>query len=178
MKDFRHIWELIFTLALTILFVVTCVIMVATKFRADEPTETVGAVRIEAPTALMQAHTDEALRVIADDPYVNLGEYKITAYCACEACCGAYGANRPIGEDGKPIVYTASMAVAKQGVTVAADTSIHPFGTVLKIDGTEYTVQDRGGAIKGKRIDIFFDNHEEALQFGVQYKDVFLKEGA
>lgn len=108
--------------------------------------------------------------------YTSLGEYRLTAYCACEKCCGTWATNRPLDEDGNPIVYTANQSIAKQGVTIAADTSVHPFGTVLLIDGHEYTVQDRGGAIKGNRIDIFFDNHHEALEFGVQYKEIFIKE--
>ena len=67
------------------------------------------------------------------------------------------------------------MAEAKQGVTVSADTDILPFGTVIAINGHEYTVQDRGGAIEGRHIDIFFDSHEEAKEFGVQYAEVLLK---
>ena len=95
----------------------------------------------------------------------SLGEYKLTAYCSCEKCCGK--------TDG----ITASGVKAVEGVTIAADTKIHPFGTKLCIDGHEYTVQDRGGVVKGNHIDIYFDNHQEALEFGVQYKEIFLKEG-
>ena len=29
-------------------------------------------------------------------------------------------------------------------------------------------------AIKGNRIDVYFDTHEEALGFGVKYADVFM----
>lgn len=106
----------------------------------------------------------------------SLGEYRLTAYCACEKCCGYWATVRPLDEDGNPIVYTANQSVAKQGVTVAADTNVLPFGTVLLIDGHEYIVQDRGGAVKGNHIDIYFESHEEALQFGVQYKEIFIKE--
>lgn len=108
---------------------------------------------------------------------ISLGEYKLTAYCSCEKCCGHWATVRPKDESGKPIVYTANGSIAKQGVTVAADTSVLPFGSVLLIDGHEYTVQDRGGAVKGNHVDIYFDNHQEALEFGVQHKEVFLKEG-
>ena len=84
---------------------------------------------------------------------------------------------RPLDSEGNPIVYTASGAVAKAGVTVAADTSVLPFGTVVVINGHEYIVQDRGGAIKGEKIDIYFDDHQEALKFGVQYAEVYVKGG-
>ena len=97
---------------------------------------------------------------------ISLGEYKLTAYCACEKCCGK--------TDG----ITASGVRAKQGVTIAADTNILPFGTKVLINDNEYIVQDKGGAIKGKRIDIYFDHHQDALEFGVQYKEIFImKEG-
>ena len=48
-------------------------------------------------------------------------EYEATAYCACEKCCGAWAENRPDG-----IVYTASGAVAQEGVTIAADWDVLP----------------------------------------------------
>ena len=102
-------------------------------------------------------------------PEENWIEYIATAYCPCEKCCGKYALGRPLDEDGNPIVRGATGMVLKQGVSVAADTSIHPMGTRLEIEdmGT-YTVQDRGGAIKGNRLDIYFENHYEAVKFGRQ----------
>lgn len=131
----------------------------------------------ETTEAAMETEAETTAETEAEVEYTSLGEYKLTAYCACEKCCGAWARNRPTDEDGKPIVYTASMAVAKQGVTVAADTDVLPFGTVILIDGHEYTVQDRGGGVKGNHIDVFFDSHEEARQFGLQFKEIFLKGG-
>lgn len=93
----------------------------------------------------------------------SLGKFKLTAYCACKLCCGK--------SDG----ITASGVKAVEGVTIAADTSILPFGTKVLIDDHEYTVQDRGGAIKGNKIDIYFENHKKAQSFGVQYKNVYIK---
>lgn len=87
-----------------------------------------------------------------------------TAYCPCEKCCGVWAENRPNG-----IVYTASGAIAQEGVTIAADWDVYPPGTVLQIEGLgEYIVQDRGGAIKEQKVDIYFESHEAALQFGRQ----------
>lgn len=87
-----------------------------------------------------------------------------TAYCPCEKCCGKWALNRPDG-----IVYTASGAIAQEGVTIAADWELYPPGTVLYIEGIgERTVQDRGGVINGQKIDIYFESHEDALQFGRQ----------
>ncbi len=91
-----------------------------------------------------------------------------TAYCPCEKCCGKWALSRPTDANGNAIVYTASGAIAQAGRTIAVDTSVFPFGTVLTINGVEYVAEDRGGAIKGNRIDVYFDDHNEALQFGRQ----------
>lgn len=87
--------------------------------------------------------------------------FTVTAYCPCEKCCGAYANG-----------YTATGAKATQGVTVAADPAVLPMGTEIELDGHTYTVQDTGGAIAGNRLDLYFDNHEDALRWGVQEKMV------
>ena len=100
-------------------------------------------------------------------------EYEATAYCACEKCCGVWGENRPDG-----VVYTASGAVAQEGVTIAADWDVLPPGTVVFIDGLgERVVQDRGGAIKGNAVDVYFEDHDEALVFGRQTVRLYIVEG-
>lgn len=82
------------------------------------------------------------------------------------------GAEPPDG-----IVYTASGAVAEQGVTIAADWDVLPPGTVIYIDGLgERVVQDRGGAIKGNAVDIYFEDHDEALVFGRQAVRLYIIE--
>nr|DAZ49919.1 MAG TPA: 3D containing protein [Caudoviricetes sp.] len=48
-----------------------------------------------------------------------------------------------------------------------------PFGTVVIIDGKEYIVNDRCGI--DNCIDIFMESYEEAIQFGRQYKEVYIK---
>lgn len=90
---------------------------------------------------------------------VNGETYKITAYCSCSKCCG------------KTTGITASGTRATAGRTVAASSKF-AFGTKLNIGGNIYTVEDRGGAIKGNRIDIYVDSHSAALQWGVRYLPV------
>lgn len=105
-------------------------------------------------------------RTIGNNKSVNIrkGIYVTTAYCHCTKCCDK--------SDG----ITASGVKAIEGVTIAADTKVLPFGTKVIIDGNTYTVQDRGGAIKGNRIDIYFNTHEKALQYGRQTKEVIILE--
>ena len=89
----------------------------------------------------------------------SIGVYKITGYCSCAKCCGSATGR------------TASGTVATAGRTVAASSAL-PFGTQLNINGHTYTVEDRGGAIKGNKIDIFFSSHSQALAWGVKYLPV------
>lgn len=70
---------------------------------------------------------------------------------------------------------TASGRTPRVNHTIAADTSILPMYSKVYIEGWgTYTVEDRGGAIKGKRIDIFVANNKIANQYGVKYADVYL----
>ncbi len=56
----------------------------------------------------------------------------------------------------------------KRGI-VAVDPQIIPMGTRLYVEGYgEAIAADQGNAIKGNRIDLFFDSHQEALNFGKQ----------
>lgn len=97
--------------------------------------------------------------LLAVNPSVtSYGECRITFYCPCAQCCGK--------SDG----ITASGVTAKADHTVAADL---PFGTKLLIDGQEYVVEDRG--VSGMCVDIFVDSHEEALQRGLYYSEVYIK---
>ncbi len=128
-----------------------------------------------SPTSITSTPVQKTVEPTPKTELVSLGVFRITAYCHCEKCCGNWAKNRPTDEDGSLLVYTASGELAVEGVTIAADTSILPFGTEVIIDGNKYIVQDRGGAIKGNRIDIYFESHQEALNFGVQYKEIFIE---
>ncbi len=71
---------------------------------------------------------------------------------------------------------TKSGAKTVEGATVAADKSL-PFGTQIAIPELNLilTVQDRGEAIKGDRLDIFMEKREDALRFGMKRLEVFIK---
>lgn len=119
------------------------------------------------------AETDEAL-VILENKKESLGEFKLTAYCSCEKCCGEWALNRPKDENGKDIVYGSTGTILVAGTSIATDPSVIPYGSQVEINGHIYTAHDTGGAIQGNRIDVYFDNHQDALNFGVQYAEVFL----
>ncbi|MEH2933546.1 NlpC/P60 family protein [Acutalibacter sp. JLR.KK004] len=80
----------------------------------------------------------------------------VTHYCACSLCCGS-------NADG----FTASGKRAARGMV--AMSSYYPFGTQIMINGTMYTVEDRGGSgieNNRSRVDIFIPDHNEALRLG------------
>jgi len=64
---------------------------------------------------------------------------------------------------------TASGRPASRGL-IAADPSVLPLGTRVKVEAGswsgEYLVADTGGAVRGRRIDIWTPTTREALQFG------------
>jgi 3D (Asp-Asp-Asp) domain-containing protein len=98
---------------------------------------------------------------------------KVTAYSADAASCYPFA-------DGQTA--TLHSVEANGGFLVAADTDLLPFGTMLSIEGYNggkvVPVLDRGGAIKGNRLDLLFPSHEAALQWGVKTLDVVVWEFA
>lgn len=106
----------------------------------ETPTEK----KVEAPAPAAEEQQPKSLEIIA------------TAYCPCIKCCGK--------TDG----ITATGTKATAGRTIAVDPSVIPYGTEVIINGHTYVAEDCGGAINGNDIDVYFDTHEEALQFGRQ----------
>ncbi|MDE6433541.1 MAG: 3D domain-containing protein [Lachnospiraceae bacterium] len=99
---------------------------------------------------------------------IFVGEFIITAYCPCSICCGEY--SNPSNPK------TASGAIATSNHTIAADIDILPFRTKVIINGQVYVVEDVGGGVTGNHIDMFFDSHSEALNFGKKIEKVYTQE--
>jgi 3D (Asp-Asp-Asp) domain-containing protein len=90
---------------------------------------------------------------------------RVTAYCPCEKCCGDWA-------DG----VTANGHVIEPGDCFVAADRRFAFDTEMLIEGYNASntvkVFDRGGAIKGNKLDVFFHTHQAALEWGVRYIDV------
>lgn len=140
------------------------------EIKESDFNETVGGVTEEKNSV---AESEEDM-VVSETNKESLGEFKLTAYCSCEKCCGKWALNRPKDENGKDIVYGSTGAILVAGTSIAVDPSVIPYGSQVEINGHTYIAHDTGGAIKGNRIDVYFDNHQDALNFGVQYAEVFL----
>lgn len=116
-------------------------------------------VQVNKVTTSRSGTTSRTLPSTTKSSNVNGQIYKITAYCPCAKCCG------------KTNGITAMGTHATAGRTVAASSQF-AFGTKLNINGHTYTVEDRGGAITGNKIDLFVNTHAEALAWGVRYLPV------
>lgn len=97
-----------------------------------------------------------------DPVLTDLGAWTITFYCPCAECCGPWATG-----------CTASEVAATPWHTIATDQ--FDFGTEIYIEGLGYfVVEDRG--VEGAWIDVFVSNHQEALDLGMQTREVYLVE--
>jgi 3D (Asp-Asp-Asp) domain-containing protein len=104
-------------------------------------------------------------------PPKPIGEFKITAYTAGYESCGKLPDHPLYG-------ITATGTEVKENQTIASDWEVLPPGTRVYIDGfdTVFTVEDRGGAVIGRHIDIYMEDLDDALKWGVREREVWLVE--
>lgn len=97
--------------------------------------------------------------------YKYLGKFKISHYC-CEKykhICGTGTGKTTTGLEVQPGM-------------ISVDPRVIPLGSIILINGVEYVAEDTGGMIKGKKIDMAVPTHQEALNLGVYYADIYIKE--
>lgn len=162
---------MVFIIIMAMLVICSCA--VDTSAVDAEPTEK--PLTENTVSTVLQTVEDEEPAPKNEPELISLGTYTVTAYCPCVKCCGIWSAEHPSRVGTDYIQKTASGTIPTEGRTIAADPSVLPYGTVIVMDGHEYTVEDRGGAVKGNKIDIFFESHEEALNWGKQTKIIYIK---
>lgn len=90
-----------------------------------------------------------------------------TGYCPCKLCCGEWA---------NGLTYTGDKA-GRGSVAIDPEARILKLGQKLYIEGYGYGVaNDIGGAIKGWEIDLCFDTHQEALEWGRKLVKVYVLE--
>jgi 3D (Asp-Asp-Asp) domain-containing protein len=102
---------------------------------------------------------------VIEPEFNDLGSFTVTAYCCCKKCCGKEVNHPDYG-------ITASGKRATEGRTIAVDPAVIPLGTVVYLNDVPYVAEDTGSAIKGKKIDLFINDHQRAKVFGVQEMEV------
>ena len=114
--------------------------------------------------ATLTAMASEKTELMHDAPPATVKSHvvwmNVTAYCPCPKCCGKNA--KGLTASGKPIAFDGGHFVAAPGN--------YAFGTQLVIPGYNggeaVQVLDRGGAIKGNHLDVFFPTHEQAKAWG------------
>ena len=94
----------------------------------------------------------------------TLVRFRVTAFCPCQKCCNKHPSHPAFG-------ITASGTLAHHPLVAAPPR--FPFGTRIRVPGYAggqwVRVEDRGGAIRGDRLDLLFPDHAAALRWGVRY---------
>lgn len=166
-----------------IVFLTACKCPTSGNSEADPISENIESKHYETEDRPIEKTEDTHTEETTSDPevptepvieYVSLGEFRITAYCACKKCCGEWAENRPLDENGNPIVYGSTGIELISGYSIAVDPRVIPYGTKVYFNDREYIAHDCGGAIKENRIDLYMNSHQAALEWGVQYYEVFV----
>lgn len=89
----------------------------------------------------------------------------VTAYCSCKLCCGPSSHNIAANNH-SPI----------EGITVAGPREFK-LGTHITIEGmtNQFIINDRYNKHLSDRIDVYFNNHKKAKEFGVKKLKVTIK---
>lgn len=90
----------------------------------------------------------------------SLGKFTTTGYCNCGKCSGGHS-------------LTYSGTVPKANHTISADLDLFPIGTKLMINDVVYTVEDMGSSVDGHWLDIYYDDHGQAVAHGKKTEEVF-----
>lgn len=122
-----------------------------TEEKAQEKAQEIAQV-IPSPTKEIPER-DEAKSIARHDERKTVQVFEATAYCSCVKCCGK------------------SDGITKSGVkvhkgTLAVDPKVIPLGTKVYIEGMGWFIAEDTGNFSGKRVDIYMETHEKALQFG------------
>lgn len=127
-----------------------------------------GAFGLGYQKGIVEKPVEKPAMIAPADPVIKewqIIRMEVTAYCPCVECTGR----------SSPGITASGHKIQGGDAFVAADER-YDFGTRMIIpgygDGQPVEVLDRGGAIQGDRVDVFFPTHEEAVEWGVQTLDV------
>lgn len=123
--------------------------------------ETDISVSKENDKVLNQQNQDLNIK-LEESKWIYKGNFRVSAYGSdCDGCSGI----------------TKGKTTPEINRTVATDPDVIPTGYKVRFGGRDYIAEDTGGAIKGKRIDLFVGTEAISDDYGIQYFDVWIKEG-
>ena len=126
-------------------------------------------VTIKQATKTYTVEKEQAQEQTVQIPGKYLGEFSISHYCSCPICTQTPKGSR-----------TATGHIPREGRTVAVDKNLIPLHSVIYVEGIGTLVaEDVGGAVKGKHLDIYIDDHQRALNLGTlggEKKKVYILE--
>lgn len=92
--------------------------------------------------------SEEAVQAESQPEFTYLGELEVAAYSS----------------DGKELTYSGELPV--KGHTAAGALSVFKIGDTVLIDGDTYVIEDKVDEAASEKLRIYFDSHDEAMQFG------------
>ncbi len=131
--------------------------------------------RAEPPEGWEKFAQDASVRWFNGRPVRPVREIwmTVTAYSPHEASCG---------DSADGITATLHHVSTNGHALVAADPDVLPYGSMITVPGYDQSrivpVLDCGGAIKGRRLDVLFPTHEQAVRWGVRRMKVTVWEYA
>lgn len=142
----------------------TNVLSETVKSEAQDKLVAVGTAKPQTTVARL-SHDSPAVETVTKGDYTFeaksvLTNVTLTAYTAHYASTGK--------SEGDPYYgVTASGTTVEEGRTIAVDTSVIPMGWWVYIEGVGFRrAEDKGGAIKGNKIDVYFEDEDVAKKFG------------
>jgi 3D (Asp-Asp-Asp) domain-containing protein len=152
----------------TIIFVLSCIAAVVCTWTNGRVTVLSATVTTPETVGRAVLNESETKAVPEQSDQWQTMRMRVTAYCPCQRCCGKYSDSQ-----------TACGHKIRPGDAFVAADKQYSFGTEMVIPGYSNAkpvkVLDRGGRIRGNRLDIFFHSHQEALKWGVKLLDVKIR---
>lgn len=109
---------------------------------------------------------------------IDWSQYASTEVIATGYTAGYESTGKSPGHPQFGITYSGVKVTRDLYSTVAADLNVFPIGTILFIPGYGYgVVADKGGAIKGNKVDLYYETVEEVYEkWGKKKLEVFVVE--
>lgn len=128
---------------------------ITVRDEVSEPKETIVVPIIEEKVVEVEKEV-----IKSPFPLKRIGEFRLKGYCNCDKCKPNKANPRSIRES--------------EGVNVVADPKIIPEGTMVWVDGVGIRqVQPSSRTTQGENIIVYFDNHDDVIEFGESFKVVY-----